>query len=109
MIIMVPVDGENGHRGYGRSVHEMVDEMGEQRRKLESGLRAGSSRGSQSIDGDSDGGFGLKRNGRSGTVRRGRGDSGDQLYAEYLRSSSSTGGSQEVVTGTRKASLALEI
>ncbi|KAN0119674.1 hypothetical protein V8E51_001882 [Hyaloscypha variabilis] len=101
MIILVPVDGESGYRGYSMSEHELVDDTGEERRKLES-------RGTQSIDGDSDGGFGMKRNGRSGTVRRGRGDNEDQLYAEYLRSSSSTGESREGVSGTRKASFALE-
>lgn len=107
MIILVPVDGENGHRGYGRSEHEVVNGMGEQT-KLEPGPKAGSSRDTQSIDEYSDAGFGLKRNERPGTVRRGRGDSGDQLYAEYLRSSSSTGESQEGVTTARKASLAMD-
>jgi hypothetical protein len=53
MIILVPVDGENGYRSYARSVPEMVDDMGEERRKLESGQRAGFSRGTYSIDGDS--------------------------------------------------------
>jgi hypothetical protein len=53
MIILVPVDGENGYRSYARSVAEMVDDMGEERRKLESGQRAGFSRGTYSIDGDS--------------------------------------------------------
>jgi len=108
MIILVPVDGESGNRGYGRSEHEVMDATAEERRKFESGLRTRSSRGTPSIDGDSDAGFGLKRNGRSGTVRRGRGDSEDQLYAEYLRSSSATGESQDGLAGTRKASFALD-
>jgi hypothetical protein len=108
MIILVPVDGENGQRGYGRNEHEIIGDMGEERRKLESRRKAGSSNRTQSIDGDSEAGFWLKRNGRTGTVRRGRGDSGGQLYAEYSRSSSSTGESHQGVTGTRKASLAME-
>jgi hypothetical protein len=91
MIILVPGDGENDHRGYGRNEHEMVDDTGEERRNLEYILKIESSRRSQSIDGDLDAGFGLKGDERSGTVMRGRGDSGAQLYAEYLRSSSSTG------------------
>jgi hypothetical protein len=37
MIILVPVDGESGYRSYARSVPEMVDDMGEERKKLESG------------------------------------------------------------------------
>jgi hypothetical protein len=108
MIILVPVNDEKGHRGYGRSDHEMVDYMGNERKKFESGPKAASLRSTQSIDGDSDGAFGLRRNVRSSTVRRGRGDSENQLYAEYLRSSSSTGASREEVTGTRKNSLAGE-
>jgi hypothetical protein len=59
MIILVPVDGESGYRGYSMSEHELVDDTGEERRKLES-------RGTQSIDGDSDGGFGMKRNWKIG-------------------------------------------
>jgi hypothetical protein len=31
------MDGENGYRSYARSVPEMVDDLGEERRKLESG------------------------------------------------------------------------
>ncbi len=92
MIILVPVDGENGHRCYSRNEPAMVNDMGEETRKLESGRKPGSSRGTHSIDGDSDGGFGLKRNEGFGTVTKGR--SNDQLYAEYLRSSSLTGESQ---------------
>jgi hypothetical protein len=41
-------------------------------------------------------------------VKRGRGASGDQLYAEYLRSSSLTDASQEEVNGTRKIGIAVE-
>lgn len=108
MVILVPVNDEKGHRGYGRSDHEMVDDMGDERKKFESGPKPASLRGTQSTDGDSDGAFGLRRNVKSSTVRRGRGDSEDQLYAEYLRSSSSTGASREEVTGTRKNSLAGE-
>jgi hypothetical protein len=95
MIIPVPVDREQGHKGYGPSEHEMVDDMGEERRLLESGSRATSFRGRRSIDRDSDAGFVFKSSGRSNTVRKGRGDSGEQLYTEYLRSSLSTGSGRD--------------
>jgi hypothetical protein len=98
-IVLVPVDGE-GYGGYGRKEHEMVDEMEEERRRLgEPPSGAASVR-----DGDGDGAFGLRRMGTA--ARMGRGDSESQLYAQYLRSSSSTGGSREENLIRRKNSLA---
>jgi hypothetical protein len=92
-VILVPVDGE-GYGGYGRKEHEMVDEMEEERRRLgEPPSRAA----------------GLRRTGhqRAETATRlGRGDSESQLHAQYLRSSSSTGGSREENLIRRKNSLA---
>jgi hypothetical protein len=102
--VLVPVDGE-GYGGYGRKEHEMVDETEEERRRLgEPPSRAASVR-----DGEGDGEFGLRWTGhqRTGTATRmGRGDSESQLYAQYLRSSSSTGGSREENRTRRKNSLA---
>jgi hypothetical protein len=46
--------------------------------------KAGSSSGMRDIDGVSVSGIVLKRNMRLDTERRGRGNSDDQLYAEYL-------------------------
>jgi hypothetical protein len=104
MVILAPVDGE-GYDGYGRKEHEMVDEMEEERRRL----GEPPSRAARVRDGEGDGGFGLRRTGhqRAETATRlGRGDSESQLYAQYLRSSSSTGGSREENLIRRKNSLA---
>jgi hypothetical protein len=85
----------------------MVDEMEEDRRRLgEPPSRAASVRDGE---GEGEGGFGLRRTGhqRTGTATRmGRGDNESQLYAQYLRSSLSTGGSREENLIKRKNSLA---
>ncbi|KAL2069580.1 hypothetical protein VTL71DRAFT_14259 [Oculimacula yallundae] len=111
MVILVPVDGEPFNSSYGRRdpMYDMVDETAEERMRLAGGgsgsrnpSRAGSMRRAPSIDMDADGGFGLKRSRtpRVGNVA-GKGEIGEsderQLYADYLRSSSSTG-SREGVT-----------
>jgi hypothetical protein len=77
MVILVHVDDEKRHRVYRRSDHEMVGDMGDERKKFQSGPKAASLRRTQIVDGDSDGAFGLRRNMRSSMVRRGRGDSED--------------------------------
>ncbi|EKD16704.1 uncharacterized protein L3040_001445 [Drepanopeziza brunnea f. sp. 'multigermtubi'] len=60
MVILVPVDGESPiHNGYGRD--EMVDEMGETRKRSGAGSRTGSSRRTPSVEVEADGGFGLKK------------------------------------------------
>lgn len=107
MVILVPVDSEHRHNGYGRNDHEMVDSTAEDRRRLGMMSKATSIRGTSSIDGESDSGFRLTRKGRSNTVRKGRGDN-DDPYAEYLRSSSSTGGSRDGIIRARKNSIAME-
>lgn len=123
MVILVPVDGETIQTSYGRRdpLYDMVDEMAEERRRLAgSGSRSrntsrtGSVRAAPSVDMEADGGFGLKklRGSRTG-VMVGR-DAGRmnseaderQLYAEYLRSSSSTGSQEGGTPRKRKESFA---
>jgi hypothetical protein len=83
MIIMVPVNGERSE--YGLSDRDMFDIKEERRMSSRATFRTDT----DSIAGDLDGGFGLK----SG-LRRGRGDPGTQLYAEYLRHQGSRSGSR---------------
>ncbi|KAL5318749.1 hypothetical protein ACEPPN_013813 [Leptodophora sp. 'Broadleaf-Isolate-01'] len=124
MVILVPVDGEPFNSSYGRRdpIYDMVDEMAEERRRLAGSgsrsrntSRAGSMRGTPSLDMEVDGGFGLKRTRESRTgVLVGRGDSGRvnsqvddrQLYAEYVRSSSSAGSREGRTPRQRKESFA---
>jgi hypothetical protein len=72
MIILVPVNGESGYRSYARSVPEIVDDMGKERRKLESGQSRVLKRYVQYWWWRLYRGFGLKSNGRSGIVRLGK-------------------------------------
>jgi len=96
MVIIVPVEDDisNGYRRREQISH-MIDETEAERRKLDAMSRSGSLR-KQSVERDYDGGFGLKKRvERSNTLtKRGRGDDDNQLYAEYLRSSSSAGSSR---------------
>ncbi|PBP17489.1 white collar, partial [Diplocarpon rosae] len=123
MVILVPVDGEPTHDGYPRDpVHEMVDELGEERKfydgrsastgRSRNPSRAESVRQGLNFDTEGQGGLGSKSNRGSrtglpvgrGDVQRGNGflkglrcvDMDEkQLYAEYLRSSSGTAESRE--------------
>lgn len=125
MVILVPVDGEPMHTSYGRRdpMYDMVDEMANERRRLATNgsrsrntSRAGSVRATPSTDLDVDGGFGLKRVRGSRTgVLVGRVDAGRtngelddrQLYAEYLRSSSSAGSREGGTPNKRKESFTM--
>lgn len=98
MVILVPADGDSSSGGTRR--HGIIDEMAQERRRLEmlsgSSSKAPSMTGSRrggSIDEDCDGGIGLKTKPVVRTLsngqwtRHGRSDD-SQLYAEYLRGSS---------------------
>ena len=108
----MPVEGEgasNGY-GYGRSQHEMVDELESERSRLAQPSRAGSR--SRSVAGktsmDEDGEFGLRKGGMSRVTSR---MGAREEYAEFLRSSSSTGGSKEFKERVvrRKGSVATDL
>ncbi|KAL3417741.1 hypothetical protein PVAG01_10751 [Phlyctema vagabunda] len=112
MVILVPVDTEGAYGG-PRGL-EVIDDMAAERRRM--GLMSASrsvsrlpsragSRGGESINGDYDGGFGLRGKTSYRTLNltgtRGPADDDSYLYAEYLRGSSSTGGSREEVAARR--------
>jgi hypothetical protein len=99
MVILVPVESENTD-GYRRREHivDMVDEVGAEKKKLETPSRPQSrvrnGRRGESVDSNYDGGFGLKKKAErpyNTLPSRRRGDDENQLYAEYLRTSSSAG------------------
>lgn len=126
MVILVPVDGEPEHRfgvngvgsgsislsglGIGRRDHiadlvmDDIDDRRTYRSASRAGSRAPSFRKAGSVNGDIDGGFGLKKargarvngHGLEG-LNGGRGEADDdrEMYAEYLRGSSSGGGSRD--------------
>lgn len=80
MIILVLEEVEYpGYRGWSGAI---IDETAGETRRLGVTSRAASQVGSR--DADADGGFGLRRMGRSDSVRKGRGNKDSQLYAEYL-------------------------
>ncbi|TVY83664.1 Phototropin-2 [Lachnellula suecica] len=98
MIILVPVDGESTVYRGREHISYMVDEAKADRKKFDAMARERSTTSQQrragSIDRNYDGGFGLKKRTENFNTlpRRGRRDSDhQQLYAEYLRGSPSTG------------------
>lgn len=104
MVVLVPVEEPAGFPNYEREDYGIMDEMAYERKRFgdvsRSASQTASVRTTTSVENgiEGDGGIGLKRprKGRNDTpMRVGREDDETQLYAEYLRSSSSTESSRE--------------
>lgn len=101
MVVIVPIEEPAGFPNYGREDYGILDEVGDEVWRFGAVSRSASQTASVQTTTsfgngfDVDGGFGFKstgrRKGHSMTpMRVGRGDGEAELYAEYLRSSSST-------------------
>lgn len=113
MIILVPAEEQGGYGGYRHLDHGIVDEMSDERRSYDVDSRSRSRASTRtlgvksSFDTDFDGGFGLKRrNPTTVSNHMGRGDEESQLYAEYLRNSSSTSSSGGMAKSTADSVIA---
>lgn len=109
MIVLVPVD-RDGIQGSGD--REMIEEMQVERRIQGAVSRAASrnatSRARGSIDEDSEGWLGTNGFGSREAMGRGRGNDENQLYANYLRSSSSAKWRDELGRTRRESNVTAE-
>lgn len=113
MIILVPAEEQCGYGGYRHPDHGIVDEMSDERRRYDVDSCSASRASTRtlgvkpSFDTEVDGGFGLKRRNPTTTLNRiGRGDDETQLYAEYLRNSSSRSSSHELAKSMKDSVIA---
>ncbi|KUJ12263.1 uncharacterized protein LY89DRAFT_623352 [Mollisia scopiformis] len=130
MVVLVPVDSEPEHRhgfggagsgsislsglGIGRRDHiadYVMDDIDGKRRygfaSSRPGSRAASVRKASSVDGDIDGGFGLKK--ARGVRANGLVEDERELYAEYLRGSNSPGSRVNAKMNGRSTSVSASI